>query len=76
MKGDRSRQNGAFVYTGSGKKQSPSAAAEQKECIKQAVAIQYCLAKRNHKQIYCKAAIEDWQQCCDKVRDRVKKTGE
>jgi hypothetical protein len=29
------RQHGAFVYTGSGKKQNNAASASQKECMKQ-----------------------------------------
>jgi len=33
-----------------------------------ACAIQYCLAKRDHKEHLCQAFIDDWKSCCDKVR--------
>lgn len=57
-----------FVYTGKGKKQSASAPPEQKRCKTQACAIQWCLAKRDHKEHLCKAYIDEWKNCCDKVR--------
>ena len=59
-----------FVYTGKGRRQAQNndAPPEQKLCAKQACAIQWCLAKRDHKEHLCKAVIDDWQACCDKVR--------
>ena len=59
-----------FVYTGKGRRQAQNSNAppEQKLCAKQACAIQWCLAKRDHKEHLCKAVIDDWQACCDKVR--------
>ncbi|KAL3817153.1 hypothetical protein ACHAXA_006153 [Cyclostephanos tholiformis] len=59
-----------FVYTGKGRRQAQrdDAPPEQKLCAKQACAIQWCLAKRDHKEDLCRAFIDDWQACCDKVR--------
>jgi hypothetical protein len=59
-----------FVYTGKGRRQAQndSAPPEQKLCAKQACAIQWCLAKRDHKEHLCKAVIDEWQDCCEKVR--------
>jgi len=59
-----------FVYTGKGKRsaQKDSDPAEQRLCAKQACAIQWCLAKRNHKEHFCQAYIDDWKNCCEKVR--------
>jgi hypothetical protein len=59
-----------FVYTGKGRRQAQNddAPPEQKLCAKQACAIQWCLAKRDHKEDLCRAYIDDWQACCDKVR--------
>ena len=59
-----------FVYTGKGKRsaQKDDAPAEQKLCAKQACAIQWCLARRNHSEVACKAFIEDWENCCERVR--------
>ena len=37
-------------------------------CCLIACAIQYCLAKRDHKEHLCQAYIDDWKNCCDKVR--------
>ena len=45
-----SRHTGAFVYTGSGKKQKDGAPVEQSACKKEACNIQWCLAKRNHQE--------------------------
>lgn len=57
-----------FVYTGKGRRQAQNAPPEQKACAKQACAIQWCLAKRDHKEELCQHVIEEWQTCCDKVR--------
>ena len=51
------RQHGAFVYTGSGKKQSKDADPAQIACKKHACAIQYCLARSNHKQAKCEEFV-------------------
>jgi hypothetical protein len=61
-----------FVYTGKGRRgaQNDDASPEQKECAKQACAIQWCLAKRNHKEKFCQAYIDDWKDCCTKVQQK------
>jgi hypothetical protein len=41
---------------------------EQKLCTQQACAIQYCLNRYDHKEKYCKAFIDEWKKCRDKVR--------
>ena len=64
------RQNGAFVYTGSGKKQAKDAPAAQIECKKLACAIQVCLARSNHMQTRCQSYVDAWQECVDKVNAR------
>ena len=61
------RQTGAFVYTGSGKKQRKDADEAQKVCAKFACNIQWCMAKNNHKQAACTAFVDAWQECVDKV---------
>eukprot|EP00804_Cyclotella_cryptica_P000882 CCRYP_001121-RA/>CCRYP_001121-RA protein AED:0.08 eAED:-0.10 QI:0/-1/0/1/-1/0/1/0/76 len=60
-----------FVYTGKGRRQAQKddAPPEQKLCAKQACAIQWCLAKRDHKEHLCKAVIDEWKECCEKVRN-------
>eukprot|EP00985_Skeletonema_marinoi_P008429 scaffold3816_cov124-Skeletonema_marinoi.AAC.1 len=59
-----------FVYTGKGRRQAQNddAPPEQRKCAKQACAIQWCLAKRDHKEHLCKNFIDDWQDCCEKAR--------
>ena len=59
-----------FVYTGKGRRQAQNdnASPEQKLCAKQACAIQWCLAKRNHKEHLCQHVIDEWKLCCEKVR--------
>ena len=59
-----------FVYTGKGKKraQKDDVPPEQKACAKQACAIQWCLARRNHSETLCKAFIDDWKNCCERVK--------
>ena len=60
-----------FVYTGKGRRQAQkddNAPPEQKLCAKQACAIQWCLAKRNHKEHLCQHVIDEWKLCCEKVR--------
>lgn len=62
-----------FVYTGKGRRsaQKDDAPPEQKACAKQACAIQWCLAKRDHKEHLCRAVIDEWKECCEKVRGTV-----
>eukprot|EP00542_Grammatophora_oceanica_P017551 CAMPEP_0194033104 /NCGR_PEP_ID=MMETSP0009_2-20130614/5901_1 /TAXON_ID=210454 /ORGANISM="Grammatophora oceanica, Strain CCMP 410" /LENGTH=68 /DNA_ID=CAMNT_0038673725 /DNA_START=68 /DNA_END=274 /DNA_ORIENTATION=+ len=55
-----------FVYTGKGKKGGRTENGSPPECAKQACAIQWCLAKRDHKENLCRAFIENWEQCRDK----------
>jgi hypothetical protein len=59
-----------FVYTGKGRRQAQKddAPPEQRKCAKQACAIQWCLAKRDHKEHLCKNFIDEWQDCCEKAR--------
>ena len=64
------RHDGAFVYTGSGKKQPKNADAAQKECKQLACAIQWCLAKSNHQQNRCEPAVQAWKDCVTKVNER------
>ena len=45
-----SRHKGAFVYTGAGKKQPADAPPEQRLCSDEAIRIQRCMARNNHKQ--------------------------
>jgi len=62
------RHAGAFVYRGAGKKQVEDAPPEQKLCSKEACAIQWCLAKHDHKEKWCLATIDAWKQCCERVK--------
>jgi len=59
-----------FVYEGKGKRsaQPDDASPEQIHCAKQACAIQWCLAKRNHREDYCRQYIDEWKNCCERVR--------
>ena len=59
-----------FVYTGKGRRQAQKddAPPEQRKCAKQACAIQWCLAKRDHKEHLCQNFIDDWQDCREKAR--------
>mmetsp|Transcript_17280 Transcript_17280/g.23803 ORF Transcript_17280/g.23803 Transcript_17280/m.23803 type:complete len:83 (+) Transcript_17280:135-383(+) len=59
-----------FVYTGKGRRgaQADNAPPEQKHCAKQACAIQWCLARRNHKEHLCQNYIDDWKRCCEEAR--------
>ena len=65
---DRSRQQGAFVYTGSGKKQRDDTPLEQRMCTEPAISIQRCRARNNHKELYCKEAIAAWRMCVEQAR--------
>ncbi len=58
-----------FVYTGKGRRQAQreDAPPEQKHCAKQACAIQWCLAKRDHKEELCQNFIREWEDCRDKA---------
>ena len=69
---------GAFVYRGSGKKQSDDAPIEQRMCKDKACAIQRCLTQNNHQQKRCEVAISEWKLCCEtaKAAERARlKTG-
>ena len=55
---------GAFVYTGSGKRQGANATACQRKCIKEACAIQKCLARNGSNERYCRETILSWERCC------------
>ena len=70
-----SRNTGAFVYQGSGKKQSEDAPIEQRKCKKEACNIQYCLARNNHIQKRCEDVIAVWKACCDKAKKAAAKEG-
>mmetsp|Transcript_44760 Transcript_44760/g.52459 ORF Transcript_44760/g.52459 Transcript_44760/m.52459 type:complete len:83 (-) Transcript_44760:837-1085(-) len=54
-----------FVYTGKGSRraQKDDAPPEQKACANQAVATQWCLAKRGQKQSLCQDFIDEWKSC-------------
>lgn len=67
--------SGAFVYTGSGKKQKEDADIAQIKCKKQACDIQWCLAKSNHMQHRCEPVIQIWKDCCENAR-KMEKTHE
>ncbi|KAJ1641158.1 hypothetical protein T492DRAFT_898005 [Pavlovales sp. CCMP2436] len=55
-----SRVHGAFVYTGSGKK--------AQACPEEAVALQWCLAKRGHKEAYCREELRVWELCHERSK--------
>lgn len=59
-----------FVYTGKGRRaaQKEDAPPEQKDCAKQACAIQWCLAKRGQKEHLCQSFIDDWKECTQRAR--------
>ena len=63
-----SRNTGAFVYTGSGKKQAKDADPAQEKCKQLACNIQWCLAKNNHKQSRCQDFVKAWKDCVQKVK--------
>ena len=63
-----SRLQGSFIYTGSGKKQSKTASRAQQLCAKKARDMQWCLAKNNHKEKWCKAVIDVWRKCQEDVK--------
>ncbi len=91
--GGPGRQQGAFIYTGCGKRQAEDAPFEQRLCREQAsslqpaavhahslgspircatcaqaCAIQRCLARSNHQEVYCKGDIHAWKDCCVRAR--------
>jgi hypothetical protein len=55
-----------FVYTGKGRKGGTTENGSPPQCAKLACAIQWCLAKRNHKEVYCQSFIDEWKKCRDK----------
>ena len=62
------RQHGAFVYTGSGRKQATDAPLEQTLCKEKACAIQYCLSKNGYQEARCKEVIREWRECAESAR--------
>jgi hypothetical protein len=58
-----------FVYTGKGRRgaQKDGASLEQKNCTKQACAIQWCIAKRGNEN-FCQSFIDNWKTCVDKAK--------
>jgi len=48
--------------------QKSGVSQEEKLCGKQACKIQWCLAKRGHKEHLCQPYIDEWKLCCEKVR--------
>lgn len=60
-----SRQSGAFVYQGAGRKVAADADITLRSCKDEACAIQWCLARHNHQEARCHAAISRWRQCCE-----------
>ena len=63
-----SRLQGSFIYSGSGKKQSKTASRAQQLGAKKARDMQWCLAKNNHKEKWCKAVIDIWRKCQEDVQ--------
>ena len=59
----RVRDSGVFVYQGSGAKQSDDAPPEQKRCVREARAVQYCLAQSNYQQKYCQHLVDTLKKC-------------
>ena len=55
-----------FVYTGKGRKGGTTENGSPPECASKACAIQWCMAKRDHKEKLCQAFIDDWKECRDK----------
>ena len=55
-----------FVYTGKGRKGGTAENGSPPECAAKACAIQWCMAKRDHKEKLCQAFIDDWRTCRDK----------
>ena len=64
-----SRHKGAFVYTGAGKKHDKDAPPEQRLCANDAILIQRCMARHNHRQDRCKEEVEAWKRCCKRVKE-------
>lgn len=58
----------AFVYQGSGKKQSATSELSLRKCKTLACDIQWCLAKSNTNFAHCKPQIDAWEECFDKAR--------
>ena len=64
------REKGAFVYSGAGRrtKMGADAPPEQRLCDDYHIALQRCLAARNHQQKWCEEEVKSWKQCFDKQR--------
>ena len=65
------RQKGAFVYSGSGRKQPEGAPPEQIKCKDDAIRVQRCLARNNHQQKRCTEEVDAWKGCCVRVKEAV-----
>ena len=57
------------MYTGAGKKQPADAPPEQRLCKQDAINIQWCMARNNHRQDRCKEEVEVWKRCCARVKE-------
>jgi hypothetical protein len=57
------RQSGAFVYRGSGKKHAKDSTLSERKCEKQTIAVQWCLARNDHKQDRCQGLVDVWKEC-------------
>jgi hypothetical protein len=66
---DRVRDSGVFVYQGSGAKQSADAPVEQRKCIREARAVQYCLAQSNYQQKYCEHLVDALKRCHTRAKN-------
>ena len=68
----RGRQKGAFVYQGAGKKHSKDATLSERKCEKHTIAVQWCLAKNDHKQDRCQDLVDVWKACKQKWDEKEK----
>lgn len=65
------RERGAFVYQGAGRRsrQDPDAPPEQTRCAEEAIRVQRCMARNNHKQQRCTEDVEAWKRCTKRVKE-------
>ena len=45
--------------------------AQQKRCTDEAILIQRCMARNNHRQDRCKEEVEAWKRCTSRVKELV-----
>ena len=62
----KARQGGAFVYQGAGKKHNKDATISEHKCEKHTLAVQWCLAKNDHKEDKCRGLVKRWRECTEK----------